>query len=1467
MKKKIFNQKRPLFYLSGSFIIIFIIGFLIINYLKKEKEFQLNDLININNLSEKFMEEYLEGTKKLEKNNNKENILIVTSLEKLTETFGATDVVEAPNNQYFLQYSSSKEKEIALKNFKTDENIIFVDENKPYTTSTTTYNSWGVKNTGIDNAISVAESNDLEEIVVAVIDSGCNTNYFKTNYPGKIIETYNVSTQNSTVTDYLGHGTHVAGTIAEATPSNVKILPIKASYANENAFYDIDLISAINYVTHNNKAEVINMSLAGPSMSNAVYVALEAAKNQNIITVAAAGNESTSLPYYPAAFDNTLSISAVDENFELANFSNKGNKIDFAAPGVNILSVNGTASGTSMAAPHVASAVAILKSFDKDMTFDETIDELKTQALDLGDKGRDNWYGHGLIVFDTDTMCQKEEGCLFKSNNTGPTIDKLELSSLKLTKYNFASLTNILGSIINVYYDDNIRITKKLWEIEGIEITGYDPLNDNPQNVTIKYNNQEIVIKVDHPDNYTSGWEYELVNDTDIKIINHKFISTNETVEAGILYVPDKLDGYNVVALGDENDTENTAALRNAYYYRKVVLPSTLTKIGNYAFAQPATANSIETVISEAEEIKIGAYAFYNTYIKEITSTITSLAESSFEGTYHLEKINLKNITEIPKRAFANSGITNIVIPKTVSYIGEEAFRESNIYKIDIPEGITSLETRVFYHCENLTEVQLPESLKTIGYAAFYRTNIKDLYIPKNVITIDSNAFAFINTFENISVSLENNFFDSRNNSNALIETSTNKLLIASQNTIIPDSIEVISSSSFRSYTGTEIVVPESVKTIDSDAFWDAINLEKVTFHGGLTLGSSIVPRHILMIVHDNSAAQTYAKENSISYETMEPERAKSKVTLTKTEYYAFEELDTTDMIIELVYDEGRTEIVDEYEISYSGQNSSFRYGHTYAIVDVINSYGYKTRLMAKVTVKKAIPTYEKPKEINAYIGQTLSQIELPNNFEWENPEEQLTEIGTKYYSVKFIPEDTNNYEIVENIEVTVKVAEKSIIKPTISIIDKIYNGGLDVEIENIKIDGLNEGDYTIEYATLSSPNVGNVSAAIKIKLTDSKYINSSFEDGLQEKEFRVNVNIIAQKLTKPTAVEKTYVYNTLEQTIELNDYDNEKMNVEGNKRTNAGEQNVTISLKSNNYIWADGTSRDVILKFKIEKATPEYEIPTGLTAEIGQKLSEIELPENFNWMDGNQIIENTGNQTFKAKYTPTDTDNYKVVENIDININIDNKLYSVTFDANGGTGTMENQIFSYGEAQTLNEMSFVKEGFRFKEWNTKSDGTGTVYCDKQEITIGKNLTLYAQWEEMYSYIINNYTYDDNKMYISKIGIETTVDEYKSNFDLNAGYTLVVDYKTVYDQNVLYTGSKTKIYNEQNLVAEYTNIVKGDVNGDGKISVLDIIQINNHIIDETKQLGEIYALAGNYNDDTRLSVLDIIQINNYIIGE
>ena len=98
-----------------------------------------------------------------------------------------------------------------------------------------------------------------------------------------------------------------------------------------------------------------------------------------------------------------------------------------------------------------------------------------------------------------------------------------------------------------------------------------------------------------------------------------------------------------------------------------------------------------------------------------------------------------------------------------------------------------------------------------------------------------------------------------------------------------------------------------------------------------------------------------------------------------------------------------------------------------------------------------------------------------------------------------------------------------------------------------------------------------------------------------------------------------------------------------------------------------------------------------------------------------------------------------------------------VTFDSNGGTGTMPNQSFYYNVSQKINDNKFTRENYIFDSWNTKADGTGTRYINKQSIKVTSNTTLYAQWEKVkYDVIFNSnggigtmdnqqYAFDDNK--------------------------------------------------------------------------------------------------------------------------
>lgn len=236
------------------------------------------------------------------------------------------------------------------------------------------------------------------------------------------------------------HGSHVAGTIAAASNNSngvagvawgARIMPIRVLGKGGGTSYDIT--QGILYsagLTNDSgtlpaqRADIINMSLGGGSPDQATLNAVTAARSAGVIIIAAAGNENTSQLSYPASYDGVVSVSAVDLNRERAPYSNFGSAIDVAAPGGDtqadlngdgrpdgVLSTaaddsSGTIefsynfyNGTSMAAPHVAGVAALMQSVYSGLTPAEFDSMLSAGDLtnDIGNTGRDDLYGHGLI--------------------------------------------------------------------------------------------------------------------------------------------------------------------------------------------------------------------------------------------------------------------------------------------------------------------------------------------------------------------------------------------------------------------------------------------------------------------------------------------------------------------------------------------------------------------------------------------------------------------------------------------------------------------------------------------------------------------------------------------------------------------------------------------------------------------------------------------------------------------------------------------------------------------------------------------------------------------------------------------------------------------------------------------------------------------------------------------------------------
>jgi len=234
----------------------------------------------------------------------------------------------------------------------------------------------------------------------------------------------NVSGPNSPLPfnqDGVGHGTHCAGTIAAenngfgvvGVAPDAEIISVKVFSDNGQFAYSSGILSAAQECA-NLGANIISMSLGGPLPNLLELLGYrKLMEEQGVISVAAAGNFGNGLWSFPASYPKVLSVAAVDANKDRASFSQFNRQVDIAAPGVDVFStlptegrcdicesigdyVYGTISGTSMACPHVAGVLALLRS-KFDATPEEYIKAIEEAAEDLGSSGKDREFGHGLI--------------------------------------------------------------------------------------------------------------------------------------------------------------------------------------------------------------------------------------------------------------------------------------------------------------------------------------------------------------------------------------------------------------------------------------------------------------------------------------------------------------------------------------------------------------------------------------------------------------------------------------------------------------------------------------------------------------------------------------------------------------------------------------------------------------------------------------------------------------------------------------------------------------------------------------------------------------------------------------------------------------------------------------------------------------------------------------------------------------
>jgi subtilisin family serine protease len=234
--------------------------------------------------------------------------------------------------------------------------------------------------------IDLDRSQDLSQgagVIVASLDTGVNSNH--PALKGQLIPGYNALNQTNNVTDDSGHGTFVAGVIAQVAPE-AAIMPVKV-LNNQGEGTIADAAEGIFWAANHN-ARIINMSLGLYNRSILLELSVKYAQARGDLIVASAGNSATDQKRYPAAYSGVIGVAATDSQNHKAAFSNYGDNARISAPGVNIYSAYYTGGyaygdGTSFAAPQVAGLAAQVWSENSGVSAGSVSSRILNNAVSL----------------------------------------------------------------------------------------------------------------------------------------------------------------------------------------------------------------------------------------------------------------------------------------------------------------------------------------------------------------------------------------------------------------------------------------------------------------------------------------------------------------------------------------------------------------------------------------------------------------------------------------------------------------------------------------------------------------------------------------------------------------------------------------------------------------------------------------------------------------------------------------------------------------------------------------------------------------------------------------------------------------------------------------------------------------------------------------------------------------------------
>lgn len=357
---------------------------------------------------------------------------ILVQADELKKDFGAEEITELQQGLYILKYDTQKKTRAAYEYFSSAQWVtdieldkisiidIINDESQTVYGSTeetkVTEKTYGITAMGLDKYKKIIKDNgNPAGITIATIGYGAciDNDYFK----GRLSEDYyNFIDNSKEIHETIPQGSRVLEVLKEATTDNVKLMPLVV-INDENYTTTASIVEAISYATKksdvicyeftNEESDMINYVLNNAFKEN-VPVCCVAPKTETENTNEEKNNTDINIENkgaYPANNATTIAVSSIDKSSKETNYSGSGDYLDFVAYSTDVEEIFDTSSsvsrwsGAQYSNAHIVSAIALIKTYNKDYTILEVYNVLRNYCKDLGDKGKDDTYGYGCPDF------------------------------------------------------------------------------------------------------------------------------------------------------------------------------------------------------------------------------------------------------------------------------------------------------------------------------------------------------------------------------------------------------------------------------------------------------------------------------------------------------------------------------------------------------------------------------------------------------------------------------------------------------------------------------------------------------------------------------------------------------------------------------------------------------------------------------------------------------------------------------------------------------------------------------------------------------------------------------------------------------------------------------------------------------------------------------------------------------------